>query len=189
MASNTEMKIRKRNIPLNSITSIPHIMKKFLILHILIFAGIILQSPTAHSQVSEDSIPRLGMAGDGLDLYAVMDLFQKSKTIESFEKSLNDDKLKINNLDLDLDKKIDFIKVTTKQKDLSFTFILQVDVSKKETQDVAVILLDKDKDTKKISMQIVGDEELYGKDYIIEPKGNSAVTPNPGYKGEDPVTV
>ena len=66
-------------------------------------------------------------------------------------------------------------------------FILQVDVSKTETQDVAVILLDKDKN-KKISLQIVGDEELYGKDYVIEPKGNSSITANPGYVGPDPVT-
>ena len=36
---------------------------------------------------------------------------------------------------------------------------------------------------------MVGDEELYGKDYVIEPKGNSSVTANPGYTGADPVTV
>jgi hypothetical protein len=133
----------------------------------------------------------LGLAGDGLDLYAVLDLFQNSKTIESFEKTLNDPKTKVNNLDLDLDKKVDFIKVVTEKKDKkddSHMFILRVDVTKTESQDVAVILLDRDKD-KKVSLQIVGDEELYGKDYVIEPKGNSPVTPNPAYKGEDPVTV
>jgi len=138
-----------------------------------------------------DTTNKLGLAGDGLDLYAVLDLFQNSKTIESFEKTLNDPKTKVNNLDLDLDKKVDFIKVVTEKKDKkddSHMFILRVDVSKTETQDVAVILLDRDKD-KKISLQIVGDEELYGKDYVIEPKGNSPVTPNPAYKGEDPVTV
>ena len=138
-----------------------------------------------------DTTNKLGLAGDGLDLYAVLDLFTKSKTIESFEKSLNDPKTKINNLDLDLDKKVDFIKVVTEKKDKkddSYMFILRVDVSKTESQDVAVILLDRDKD-KKVSLQMVGDEELYGKDYVIEPKGNSPVTPNPAYKGEDPVTV
>src|SRR5215467_6144599 len=84
-----------------------------------------------------DTTNKLGLAGDGLDLYAVLDLFQKSKTIESFEKSLNDPKTKINNLDLNLDKKVDFIKVTTaKEKDSSYRFILQVDVTKTETQDV-----------------------------------------------------
>jgi hypothetical protein len=138
---------------------------------------------------AKDSAISLGMAGDGLDLYAVLELFQKSKTIESFEKSLNDPKTKVNNIDLDLDKKIDFIKVVTEKKDSnSYSFVLRVDVSKTEAQDVAVILLDRNKD-KKISLQIVGDEELYGKDYVIEPKGNSPITPNPGYTGSDPVTV
>ena len=56
------------------------------------------------------------MAGDNLDLYAVLDLFLKSKTIEGFEKSLNDTKTGINNLDLDLDRKVDFIKVVTKKE-------------------------------------------------------------------------
>ena len=68
-----------------------------------------------------------------------------------------------------------------------YTFVLQVDVTKTETQDVAVILLNKEKG--KVSLQVVGDEELYGKDYVIEPKGNSSVTANPGYTGSDPVTV
>src|SRR5215204_6962385 len=161
-------------------------MKKFLLPYLA--AAMTLLSLPAFSQAKEDTTALLGLAGDNLDLYAVLDLFQKSKTIEEFEKSLNDEKTKINNLDLDLNKKIDFIKVATKKKDDSYTFILRVDITKTESQDVAVILLDKDKD-KKISLQIVGDEELYGKDYVIEPKGNSAVTPNPGYKGEDPVTV
>ena len=40
----------------------------------------------------------LGLPGDNLDLFAVLDLFQKSKTIEDFEKSLNEEKTGINNL-------------------------------------------------------------------------------------------
>ena len=167
-------------------------MKKYLFLYLL--AAISLLSLPAFSQnkdkkneaPKEDTTPLLGLAGDNLDLYAVLDLFQKSKTIEAFEKSLNDASLKINNIDLNLDKKIDFIKVVTNKEGDSYQFILRVDVTKTESQDVAVILLDKDKD-KKISLQIVGDEELYGKDYVIEPKGNSPITPNPGYKGADPV--
>ena len=130
----------------------------------------------------------LGLPGDNLDLYAVLDLFQKSKTIEDFEKSLNDEETGINNLDLNLDDKVDFIKVKTEQKDEDFTFILQVDVAENETQDVAVILLSKDKDDK-VTLQIVGDKDLYGKNYVIEPKpATPVVTPNPAYTGEDPVT-
>ena len=91
---------------------------------------------------------------------------------------------------MDLDNKVDFIKVTTKKKDGDYTFILQVDVTKTETQDVAVILVSKDKE-KKVTMQIVGDKELYGEGYIAEPKTSAtpAVTANPGYKGDDPVVV
>ncbi len=118
---------------------------------------------------TENDTTLLGLPGDNLDLYAVLDLFQKSKTIEDFEKSLNEEKTGINNLDLNLDKKVDFIKVVTKQEDKDFTFILQVDVAEKETQDVAVILVSKDKNDK-VTMQIVGDEDLYGKDYVVEPK-------------------
>jgi len=146
----------------------------------------ILLSLSVYSQ-SDDEEGLLGLPGDNLDLYAVLDLFQKSKTIEDFEKSINDEKIGINNLDLNLDKKIDFIKVETKQKGEDFTFILQVDVTEKETQDVAVILLSKDKDDK-VTLQIVGDKDLYGKDYVIEPKPAApAVTPNPAYTGSDPV--
>lgn len=144
---------------------------------------------TAFSQ-TESATGELGLPGDNLDLYAVLDLFQKSKTIEDFEKSLNDEKKKINNLDLNDDKKVDFIKVETKKDGDDFTFILRDPISKTETQDVAVIMVSKDKN-KKISLQIVGDKDLYGKDYIVEPspKGSGGVTANPAYTGADPVTV
>lgn len=144
---------------------------------------------SAFSQTESDT-GELGLPGDNLDLYAVLDLFQKSKTIEDFEKSLNDSKNKINNLDLNDDKKIDFIKVETKKDGDDFTFILRDPIDKKETQDVAVIFVSKDKN-KKISLQIVGDKDLYGKDYIVEPspKGNAGVTANPAYQGTNPVTV
>lgn len=143
----------------------------------------------AFSQTNTDT-GELGLPGDNLDLYAVLDLFQKSKTIEDFEKSLNDEKNKINNLDLNDDKKVDFIKVETKKDGDDFTFILRDPISKSETQDVAVILVSKDKN-KKVSLQIVGDKDLYGKDYIVEPSpsGNTGVTANPAYTGSNPVTV
>ena len=161
-------------------------MKKFLLPTIV--AAVCFFCPPVFSQTASDTAS-LGMAGDNLDLYAVLNLFQKSKTIEGFEKSLNEQKTGINNLDLDLDKKVDFIKVVTKQKDSNYTFILQIAVSKTETQDVAVILLSKKNG--KINLQIVGDEELYGKDYVIEPSpdGTPSVTANPAYEGPDPVVV
>jgi uncharacterized membrane protein YgcG len=136
---------------------------------------------------AENDTALLGLPGDNLDLYAVLNIFQKSKTIEDFEKTLNLKETAINNLDLDLNDTVDFIKVVTKQDGDNFTFVLQVDVSKTEIQDVAVILLTKDKDGK-ITLQIVGDKALYGDNYIIEPKPPTpSVTPNPAYTGSDPV--
>ena len=159
-------------------TNLNHNVMKIRFLSVLVIA-MSLFSLTAFSQTDSDT-GELGLPGDNLDLYAVLDLFQKSKTIEDFEKSLNDEKNKINNLDLNGDKKIDFIKVETKKDGDDFTFILRDPISKKETQDVAVIMVTKDKD-KKVSLQIIGDKDLYGKDYIVEPnpKGSSGVTANP----------
>jgi uncharacterized membrane protein YgcG len=161
---------------------------KIRLISILVIA-MSLSGLTAFSQ-TEGATGELGLPGDNLDLYAVLDLFQKSKTIEDFEKSLNDEKKKINNLDLNDDKKVDFIKVETKKDGDDFTFILRDPISKTDTQDVAVIIVSKDKD-KKISLQIIGDKDLYGKDYIVEPsaKGTGGVTANPAYTGADPVTV
>ena len=123
-------------------------MKKFILPFLA--AAMSLISQPVFSQADKDTTELLGLPGDNLDLYAVLTLFQKSKTIEAFEKSLNDEKTGVNNLDLNLDKKVDFIKVVTKKDSSSngFTFILQVDVTKTETQDVAIILVNKDKDGK-----------------------------------------
>src|SRR6476646_10265447 len=118
-------------------------MKKFFLPYLAVLMSLL--SLPAFSQAKDDTQAKgdtaaLGLPGDNLDLYAVLDLFQKSKNIEAFEKSLNDEKNRINNLDLDLDKKVDFIKVVTKKDGNAYQFILRVDVSKTESQDVAVIL-------------------------------------------------
>ncbi|GGZ80576.1 hypothetical protein [Algibacter mikhailovii] len=139
---------------------------------------------------SENDTPLLGLPGDDLDLYAVLDLFQKSKTIEDFEKSLNNTADGIVNLDLNNDGNVDFIKVVTEQDGNNFLFILQDPINEKETQDVAVISVAKDDDGK-VYLQIIGDEALYGKDYVVEPRTEptASVTPNPAYTGKEPVTV
>jgi len=123
----------------------------------------------------------LGMAGDNLDLYATLNLFQNSKTIDEFERALNDKEKAINNLDLNLDEKVDFIRVLTEQEGDNFTFILQVDVNENEKQDVAVILVNKISNTK-VNLQIIGDEELYGKNYIVEPKSEEVAVSNASAK-------
>ncbi len=65
-------------------------MKKHLLSLLILmmcFVSIPVFSQTGNTAVADSNL--LGLPGDNLDLYAVMDLFQKSKTIEEFEKSLN----------------------------------------------------------------------------------------------------
>jgi len=129
---------------------------------------------------------KLNLPGDNLNLYAVMKLFQESKTLEEFEKNLNAEDSKINNLDLNNDNNIDYIKVVDYVNGNDHTIVLQVPVNDKENQDVAVFTVQKDANNN-VQIQLIGDEALYGKDYIIEPNYNDGAsaneTPNPGYTG------
>ena len=115
----------------------------------------------------------LGLPGDNFDLYAALELFKKSNSPEEFEKAINSSDNEINNLDLNADGKVDYVKVIDKSKGDAHSMVLQVDVSKTETQDVAVIEMEKTKDNN-VHLQIVGDEELYGKNYIVEPSDETA---------------
>jgi hypothetical protein len=128
---------------------------------------------------------KLNLPGDNLNLYAVLNLFQQSETLEGFEKDLNAEDSKINNLDLNGDDQIDYIKVVDNVDGDVHTIVLQVAISKMENQDVAVFTVQRDSKNQ-VQIQLIGDEELYGKDYIIEPIYSDVVaneTPNPGYVG------
>lgn len=117
----------------------------------------------------------LGLPGDDLNLCGVLELFKTSKSPDDFEKALNKKDKKINNLDLNGDGKVDYLRVIdTKQGD-AHALIIRDAISKTESQDVAVIEIEK-KGDKNAQLQIVGDETLYGKDYIIEPKPDKAGT-------------
>jgi hypothetical protein len=136
-----------------------------------VFALLMLFGAIAYSQ--NDS---LGMQGDNLDLSAVLSIFKQSSTVEDFEKRLNAADAKINNLDLNNDQQVDYLRVVDYGKDDFHSIVIQDPVSKSESQDVAVIEIQK-KDDKTAHIQIVGDETLYGKNYIIEPKDQAPTKP------------
>ena len=132
----------------------------------------------------------LGLPGDNLNLYAVMNLFQESETLEAFERSLNDENSRINNLDLNGDNMVDYITVTDFTDGNVHTIVLRSALDRNEYQDVAVFTVEKFRNGS-VRIQLIGDEALYGRNYIVEPI--YAETPNPGYKGRtvytDNVTV
>jgi hypothetical protein len=156
-------------------------MKKFIITSILV--ALFAAGTTLMAQDNQDDY--LGLPGDNLNLYAVMKLFQESKTLEDFERSLNDQNSTINNLDLNGDNLVDYIKVIDNVDGDVHNIVLQVAVSPKENQDVAVFTVQRFQNGQ-VQIQLTGDEQLYGKDYIIEPiydDANSREISNPGYTG------
>jgi len=161
-------------------------MKKLILYSMILTTGLL--SSSLFSQ-NEKEVLALGLPGDNLNLYAVLALFQKSPTLEEFEKSLNDKGLNINNLDLNNDNKTDYISVLSSKEGNSYSIVLRVAINSSEYQDVAVIEVNKNSEGK-VVVQIIGDVELYGKNYIIEPSSQViAQTPNPGYTGNDKITI
>ena len=152
---------------------------------IIIAFCITLQLPSFAIKQQSDS---LGMLGDNLDLYGVLELFKNADNTEEFEKALNSDKNKVNNLDLNNDGKVDYIKAIEYQEDNSRAITLQVDVNEKESQDVAFIEIDKT-GAETATIQIIGDEYLYGKDYIVEPLDEKTSTSPATTRSETPANT
>jgi hypothetical protein len=159
-------------------------MKKFGLFACIFLLGFLFTTVKAQ----DSDVQRLGLPGDNLNLYAVLKLFQESETLEGFEKNLNDENNHINNLDLDGDGNIDYIKVEDNIDDNVHTIVLKIAVTPHENQDVAVFTVIRDRNNQ-VQIQLIGDDELYGKNYILEPNYDgddvygSSVTPNPGYSG------
>jgi hypothetical protein len=152
-------------------------MKKLIITSIL--AVLVAFGTTVMAQEYPDEY--LGLPGDNLNLYAVMKLFQESETLEGFERSLNDKNSRINNLNLNGDNYVDYIMVSDYVDGDVHTIVLRVALDKNEYQDVAVFTVQKFRDGS-VQIQLIGDEALYGQNYIIEPYYQE--TPNPGYMGK-----
>ena len=114
-------------------------------------------------QRSQSEVP-----GDNFSLEGALELFKKSASPEEFERLLNSATAKVNNLDLNGDGDIDYIKVIDRNEGNVHAFILRAIVSETESQDVAVIELEKLSNGKAI-LQITGDADVYGIETIIEP--------------------
>lgn len=114
-------------------------------------------------QITDSEVP-----GDNFSLEGALELFKKSSSPEEFEKMLNSPDSKVNNLDLNGDGYIDYIRVLDRYEGNVHAFILQAVISETENQDIAVIELEKLANGKAV-LQIVGDEDIYGVETIIEP--------------------
>jgi len=109
------------------------------------------------SQVSVT--PEVSNLGDNLNLQALGELVKNSTTAQDIEDKLNTTG-SINNLDLNNDGSVDYIKVTeygdANKKGFSFT----VDIAEGQTQEIATIEVAKGSNDAQINIQ--GNQQLYG---------------------------
>lgn len=105
---------------------------------------------------------------DNLDLKAVAYLFGESKSIEVFERKLNDPELNISNLDLNYDGYIDYLRVVEIGKNNYYVITIQAVLGENIYQDVATIDVEV-KNRRTLKVQVVGNPYLYGRNYVIKP--------------------
>ena len=122
---------------------------------------------TAIIAKSQDQTPATE-AGEDFDLYRVIDLFEEVEDLEEFEQKINDESTEINNLDLNKDDEIDIVKVVEYQDGDTHVLVLQAMLSETDAQDMATVEIEKYSDGE-ISLQVIGDPDIYGPDFILEP--------------------
>ena len=100
-------------------------------------------------------------AADGLDLQAVGAVLKKAKDAEEFEKLLNDPNEGVNNLDLDENDLVDFIKVTEYGNESVKGFSLTTETATDQEQEIATIEIKKTSN-QEADVQIHGNRQIYG---------------------------
>ena len=124
-------------------------------------------------------------AADNLDLKAVTALATEVKSAEELEQKLNDPATKINNLDLDEDDKIDYIKVTEitgPHKGFSLTVEVPSEHGVEE-QEIATIQFDLAEGNQ--SVQTHGNQHIYGPGYYYYGRHNRGIFPIGDYFSRD----
>ncbi len=139
-------------------------MKK---LKILIAIMLMMSLPHSFAKDNVTIIAPTSEAADGLDLQAVSELFAETKNLEGFEKALNDPDEGINNLDLDGNGEVDYIRLVEEVAGDAHLIILQAAIGQDEFQDVATIEVEKSGDD--YNMQVRGNTLIYGENYYYHP--------------------
>ena len=96
----------------------------------------------------------------GLDLNATTELAKKAKDAADFERLLNSQAEAVNNIDLNDDNKVDYIKVTEYGSGERRGFSLTTDLAEGKTQEIATI--DFKREAGNATVQTTGNPSLYG---------------------------
>ena len=143
----------------------------FLTSRLIAFSLIALLSMAMGTMRADETITVTATSSDiseNLDLKTLATLFGQSKDLEQFEQLLNNPDSAFSNLDLNGDGEVDYLRVIETADNNRHLVVIQAVLAKDIYQDVASIFVEKD-EKNQITVQVVGDEYIYGENYIIEP--------------------
>ena len=119
-------------------------------------------SPTTRSDSADVSTVVDKDAKDGLNLELLLPLVKEAENAEDLEKKINAEK-GINNLDLNNDGKVDFIKVTEFGSKDAYGFSLTTFPEEGQEQEVATITIKKEGEEAQV--QVAGNQQIYGQNH------------------------
>lgn len=102
-----------------------------------------------------------------LDLNAVAAAFAEARSVREFEQIINSSKYMINNLDLNRDGWIDYLRVIEMRSGAYHTLLIQACLAPSVFQDVATLVAERLAD--RLYVEVIGDPYLYGYNYIVRP--------------------
>lgn len=132
-----------------------------------------------------------------LDLMAVAAAYAESRSVREFEQILNSSRYMINNLDLNNDGWIDYLRVIETRNGYYHAMLIQSCLAPGIFQDVATLVAERRADA--LFVEVIGDRFLYGYNYVVRPvfikrppmwdvygNANYAVWSSPYYYGNFP---
>ena len=102
-----------------------------------------------------------------LDLNAVAAAFAESRSVQDFEQLLNSSRYLINNLDLNHDGWVDYLRIIETHRGYYHTLLIQACLAPGVFQDVATIVAERRSDV--LYTEVIGDRYIYGYNYIVRP--------------------
>jgi hypothetical protein len=102
-----------------------------------------------------------------LDLQAVAAAFAEARSVQEFETLLNSSRYMINNLDLNGDGYIDYLRVLETRQGYYHALLIQACVAPSLFQDVATLVAERRSNA--LYVEVIGDPYLYGPNYIVRP--------------------
>lgn len=102
-----------------------------------------------------------------LDLNAVAAAYAEANSTREFEQILNSSRYMINNLDLNRDGWVDYLRVIETRNGYYHALLIQACLAPGVFQDVATLVAERRADL--LYVEVVGDPYLYGYNYIVRP--------------------